>query len=64
LRVVVVGADGTPTPVLGIYRRAKDVYRVSAQDGASTLCCGEHLWTVRTHSDKRRGKPRTLQTRT
>ena len=48
----------------GVYPQGeKDIYRVSAQDGASTLCCGEHLWTVRTASDKRRGKPwRTLQT--
>jgi phosphate starvation-inducible protein PhoH and related proteins len=61
---LVVGSDGAPTPVLGVYHQGeKDVYRVSAQDGASTLCCGEHLWTVRTASDKRRGKPwRTLQT--
>ena len=61
---LVVGSDGTPTPVLGVYPQGeKDVYRVSAQDGASTLCCGEHLWTVRTAADKRRNKPwRTLQT--
>jgi len=61
---LVVGSDGEPTPVLGVYPQGeKDVYRVSAQDGASTLCCGEHLWTVRTAADKRRGKPwRTLQT--
>jgi len=61
---LVVGSDGTPTPVLGVYPQGeKDVYRVSAQDGASTLCCGEHLWTVRTRADIRRGKPwRTLQT--
>ena len=46
---LVVGSDGEPTPVLGVYPQGeKDVYRVSAQDGASTLRCGEHLWTVRT----------------
>jgi phosphate starvation-inducible protein PhoH and related proteins len=61
---LVVGSDGVPTPVLGVYPQGeKDVYRVSAQDGASTLCCGEHLWTVRTAADKRRNKPwRVLQT--
>jgi phosphate starvation-inducible PhoH-like protein len=61
---LVVGSNGEPTPVLGVYPQGeKDIYRVSAQDGASTLCCGEHLWTVRTASDKRGGKPwRTLQT--
>ena len=61
---LVIGSDGTPTPVLGIYPQGvKDVYRVSAQDGASTLACGEHLWTVTTRDDKRRGKSRTLETR-
>ncbi len=44
---LVVGSDGTPTPVLGVYPQGrKPVYRVTATDGASTLCCGEHLWTV------------------
>src|SRR5437899_2193520 len=55
---LVVGSNGEPTPVLGVYPQGeKDIYRVTAQDGASTLCCGEHLWTVRTAADKRRNKP-------
>ena len=61
----VIGSDGRPTTVLGVFPQGrKDVYRVSAQDGASTLCCGEHLWTVSTRDDRRRGKPwRVLETR-
>jgi phosphate starvation-inducible protein PhoH and related proteins len=61
---LVVGSNGEPTPVLGVYPQGeKDVYRLAAQDGSSTLCCGEHLWTVRTASDKRRDKGwRVLQT--
>ncbi|MGW3101487.1 PhoH family protein [Streptomyces sp. NPDC001100] len=61
---LVIGSNGEPTPVLGVYPQGeKDVYRVTAQDGAWTLCCGEHLWTVRTASDKRRDKPwRVLET--
>jgi len=61
---LVVGSNGEPTPVLGVYPQGeKDVYRVSAQDGASTLCCGEHLWAVRTPADKRRDRPwRVLET--
>ena len=52
---LVVGSDGLPTPVIGIYPQGrKQVYRVTTQDGASTLACGEHLWTVRTPEDKRR----------
>jgi phosphate starvation-inducible PhoH-like protein len=61
---LVVGSNGEPTPVLGVYPQGeKDIYRVTAQDGASTLCCGEHLWTVRTAADRRREKPwRVLET--
>jgi phosphate starvation-inducible PhoH-like protein len=61
---LVVGSNGLPTPVLGVYPRGvRDVYRVTAQDGASTICCDEHLWTVRTPEDKRDGMMRTLETR-
>ncbi|MGW7518864.1 PhoH family protein [Streptomyces sp. NPDC054796] len=61
---LVIGSNGEPTPVLGVYPQGeKDVYRVTSQDGAWTLACGEHLWTVRTASDKRRGKPwRVMET--
>lgn len=62
---LVIGADGTPTPVLGVYPQGrKEVFRVTTQDGASTLACGEHLWFVTTRDDRRHGKPgRVLQTR-
>ncbi|XUL88045.1 PhoH family protein [Streptomyces galilaeus] len=61
---LVIGSNGEPTPVLGVYPQGeRDIYRVSAQDGSWTLCCGEHLWTVRTASDKRRNKPwRVMET--
>jgi phosphate starvation-inducible PhoH-like protein len=60
-----VGSDGQPTPVIGVYPQGrKAVFRLRAQDGASTLCCGEHLWHVFTHSDRRREKPgRVLETK-
>jgi phosphate starvation-inducible protein PhoH and related proteins len=62
---LVVGSDGLPTPVLGVYPQGRrEVFRVRTQDGASTLCCGEHLWAVATRDDRRRGKPlRVLETR-
>jgi phosphate starvation-inducible protein PhoH and related proteins len=61
---LVVGSNGLPTPVLGVFPQGvRDVYRVTTQDGASTVCCGEHLWTVRTPEDKRDGKERTIETR-
>ena len=61
---LVVGSEGLPTPVLGVYPQGrKEVFRVRTQDGASTLCCGEHLWRVTTPDDRRRGKPgRVLET--
>jgi phosphate starvation-inducible PhoH-like protein len=61
---LVIGSNGEPTPVLGVYPQGeKEIFRVTAQDGAWTLCCGEHLWTVRTTSDKRRNRPwRVLKT--
>jgi phosphate starvation-inducible PhoH-like protein len=62
---LVVGSNGLPTPVLGVYPQGrKEVYRVSTQDGASTLACGEHLWFVQTRSDRRHGRTgRVLETR-
>ena len=61
---LVIGSDGRPTPVLGVYPQGeRDVFEVRTQDGASTLCCAEHLWSVRTLDDKKHGNPgRVLQT--
>ena len=62
---LVVGSDGLPTPVLGVYPQGrKKIFRLRAQDGASTLCCAEHLWRVTTPDDRRHGKRgRVLETR-
>jgi len=62
---LVIGSDGRPTPVLGVYPQGeKDIYRVTTQDGASTFASGDHLWAVATRDDRRRGKPlRVLTTR-
>lgn len=61
---LVIGSNGQPTPVIGVYPQGRrPVYRLSAQDGASALCCAEHLWHVYTAADRRRGGPgRVLQT--
>ncbi|HEV7891340.1 MAG TPA: PhoH family protein, partial [Pyrinomonadaceae bacterium] len=60
----VIGSDGQPTRVTGVFPQGeKAVYRVKMTDGSSTLACAEHLWAVRTASDKRRDRPaRVLQT--
>jgi phosphate starvation-inducible protein PhoH and related proteins len=62
---LVIGSNGLPTPVIGIYPQGKkEVFELKAQDGAWTLCCGEHLWHVFTPEDRGRGKPgRVVQTR-
>ncbi len=62
---LVVGSDGAPVHVIGVYPQGKkDIYRVTTQDGATTLCSDEHLWAVATRDDRRRGKPlRVLMTR-
>jgi phosphate starvation-inducible PhoH-like protein len=61
----VVGSDGLPTPVIGVYPQGrKEVFRVTTQDGASTLACAEHLWFVTTRHDRRnRRAGRVVQTR-
>jgi phosphate starvation-inducible PhoH-like protein len=61
---LVIGSDGQPTPVLGVYPQGeREVFRVATQDGASTLCCADHLWSVKTLDDKQHGKPgRVLKT--
>ncbi|WP_425423788.1 PhoH family protein [Spirillospora albida] len=62
---LVVGSNGEPTLVLGVYPQGeKEIFRLTAQDGASTLCTADHLWSVRTRADRRRNKPhRVLETR-
>jgi len=49
---------------LGVYPQGlKDVFRITTQDGASTLACGEHLWHVFTRGDRRRSNGgRVLET--
>jgi phosphate starvation-inducible protein PhoH and related proteins len=61
----VIGSDGQPTEVLGVFPQGqKDIYRLTAQDGASTRCTADHLWSVMTRADRRRKKPpRVLETR-
>jgi len=62
---LVIGSNGLPTPVLGVYPQGhKAIFRLRTQDGASTLCCDEHLWHVFTPEDRQRGKPgRVVETR-
>jgi phosphate starvation-inducible PhoH-like protein len=55
---LVVGSNGEPTVVLGVYPQGqKEIFRVTTQDGASTLASADHLWAVTTRDDRRRAKP-------
>jgi predicted phage terminase large subunit-like protein len=59
---LVATIDGSFTKVLGIFPQGKkDVYRVTFNDGSYTDCCKEHLWTVKTCDDRRRGGERTIE---
>ncbi len=52
----VIGADGTPTRVLGVYPQGtKDVYRVTFRDGSTTECCDDHLWFTTTFNERKLG---------
>lgn len=53
----VIGSNGKPTKVLGVYPQGfKDVYTVTMSDGVQIECCGEHLWSTQTLSEKRHDK--------
>lgn len=41
----VIGRDGRPTKVTGVYPQGKvQLYKVTFKDGRSVEVCGEHLW--------------------
>jgi len=54
----VIGVDGTPKKVLGVYPQGmKDIYRVTFSDNSSTECTEEHLWQVITPLSKWKKRP-------
>lgn len=60
----VYAVDGSTTRVVGVFPQGtRDIVRVTMNDGASTRCDTEHLWTVATDLDISRGRPwRTMTT--
>ncbi len=60
----VVGSDGRPTQVLGVYPQGeRELYAVTLKDGTTIECDADHLWTVTCDSwQSRRSGPRTLAT--
>ena len=59
------GGDGKPTCVVARHEQGvKPIYRMTFDDGSSTLATLDHLWSVRGRQDRRTGRDgwRTLST--
>jgi len=57
----VIGADGKPHPVVATYPQGvRDIYRVTFTGGAATECTLDHLWSVATEYDRKKGTARTM----
>jgi hypothetical protein len=53
----IVGLDGKPQEILGIYPQGeRDVYKVTISDGTHVYCDKEHLWTVNRYYMRHHGK--------
>lgn len=58
----VIGRDGQPTKVLGVYPKGKkETYLITTSDGTQTQCCEDHLWLTKTFEDKKRGCEGTVK---
>jgi hypothetical protein len=58
----VIGSDGKPTTVLGIYPQGvKQNYKVTFNDGAKTECSSDHLWTHKRPGKKSKWSTWTLK---
>jgi len=54
----VIGSDGKPKKVLGVYPQGlKDIYEITFNDGVTARSCDEHLWNVNTYIRNWRGNP-------
>lgn len=59
----VIGSDGHPTEVLGVYPQGvQPVWRVWLSDGTFARCGRDHLWAVRTKVQKYRQQPFRVMT--
>lgn len=60
---LVIGADGGPTKVLGVYPQGvRPAYSITFNDGASVVADAEHLWAVRTATLRQSGHPAVVLT--
>jgi len=59
----VIGSNGKPTKVLAVYPNPlKDYYNITFTDGTVVEACDEHLWSVYTPSQKKRGTKNQILT--
>lgn len=60
---LVCSADGTFTPVTGVYPQGqRELFRVTLNDGSSVLADKDHLWTTWTREARKRNKPHGVRT--
>lgn len=58
----VLGEDGLPHKVLGVYPQGKKrVYELIFSDGSKCRCSDEHLWTFWLHNDPKKSMTKTLK---
>jgi len=58
----VIGRDGTPTIVLGVFDRGRlPSFRVTMSDGSSVVTDGDHLWAVQTSKQRNRSHRFTIR---
>ncbi len=58
----VIGSDGKPTKVLGVYPQGElPIFEIKFSDGTKSICSGDHLWNTMTLNEKRYGKGYTTK---
>lgn len=58
----VIGRNGKKTKVLEIHHQPiKEMYKITFNDGYSTECCKEHMWTVMTNNGSVNNKNRGVR---
>ena len=55
----VIGSDGKKTKVLEVHPQPKkELFKITFNDGYSTVCCKEHMWTVTSNNGSVNNKNR------
>jgi len=50
---MVMGEDGTPTEVTGVFPQGKmDIFEITFSDGSTTRCTRDHLWLTQTQTER------------